>query len=55
MSSVPDIAVKGARRPIEFPGAFPWVRLVQSTGVTDRINTASVEFHPLSLFSSRGH
>ena len=38
---------------LSFP-AFPCVRLVKSTEVTDRTNTAT-KFHPLSLFSSRGH
>ena len=38
---------------LSFP-AFPCVRLVKSTEVTDRTNTTT-KFHPLSLFSSCGH
>ena len=57
MSSVPEITVKGCWSPqIKFPCAFPWVRLVKSTGVIyiSYKYPATVEFHPLSLFSSCG-
>ena len=46
------LKTKAAERRTKFPRAFPRVRLVRSSGVTDRTKTAT-EFHPLSLFSTR--
>ena len=43
---------KAAGSQIKFPRAFPLMRLVRSSGVTDCTKTTT-EFRPLSLFSSR--
>ena len=46
------LQTKAAGRRIAFPRAFPRVRLVRSSGVTDRTKTAT-EFHPLSSLRSK--